>query len=137
MTDEVRVLYVDDDETALRARGQLLEEHDRIEVITESDVDSGLEVLATTRIDCVLSDYEMPGQDGIGFLHSVRADYPDLPFIFFSGYNSEAVVAEAFSAGATDYLPKSICSISYELITNRIISAVEHYRLRQTPSDSR
>jgi DNA-binding NtrC family response regulator len=131
MDEEIRVLYVDDDATALRTRGQLLEEHERIEVITRADVDSGLEALSTTRVDCILSDYRMPERDGLEFLAAVRDEHPELPFIFFSGHDSEALVTEALSAGATDYLPKSLCSLSYELVANRIISAVEHYHIRQ------
>lgn len=133
MDDEIRVLYVDDDEAALRTRGQLLEEHDRIEVIAERDVDSGLEILWTTQIDCVLSDYEMPERNGMEFLDAVRSHRPDLPFIFFSSHDSEAIVRNALDAGATDYLPKSLCSISYELVANRISTAVEHYRAKQSP----
>lgn len=135
MADEIRVLYVDDDPTALRTRGQLLGDHDRLSVICCADVDSGLAELADNHIDCVLSDYEMPDRDGMAFLRAVRAESPELPFIFFSSHDSEAVVTEALSTGATDYLPKSLCSISYELVANRIVNAVEHYRARQTPSE--
>lgn len=135
MADEIRVLYVDDDPTALRTRGQLLAHHERLLVICCADVDSGLEELATNRIDCVLSDYEMPDRDGVEFLQAVRAEYPELPFIFFSSHASETVVTEVLSAGATDYLPKSLCSISYKLVTNRIVAAVEHYRARRPPSE--
>lgn len=135
MADEIRVLYVDDDTTALRTRGRLLGNHKRLSVICRADVASGLGELATNRIDCILSDYEMPGRDGVEFLHAVRAEYPDLPFIFFSSHASETVVAETLSAGATDFLPKSLCSISYKLVTNRIVNAVEHYRAQQTSSE--
>jgi DNA-binding NtrC family response regulator len=48
----------------------------------------------------------MPGVDGLEFLASVREEYPDLPFILFTGKGSEEIASEAISRGVTDYLQK-------------------------------
>jgi PAS domain S-box-containing protein len=70
----------------------------------------------------------MPGESGIEFLRSVRKRYPDLPFILFTGKGSEAVASDAISAGVTDYLQKETGSEQYELLANRIDTAVAQYR---------
>jgi signal transduction histidine kinase len=66
--------------------------------------------------------------DGTG---SVRADYPDLPFILYTGRGSEEVASEAISAGATDYLQKQSGTEQCELLANRIRNAVGRYNTEQ------
>lgn len=92
----------------------------------------GLAVLDEHSIDCVVSDYDMPGTNGIEFLESVREFYPDLPFILYTGKGSEEVASDAISAGVTDYLQKSGGSSQYAILTNRIRNAVEQYQAKQT-----
>jgi PAS domain S-box-containing protein len=48
----------------------------------------------------------MPGMDGIAFLKALRAEFPDLSFIIFTGKGREDVVIEAFDNGADFYLQK-------------------------------
>jgi CheY-like chemotaxis protein len=82
----IRVLHVDDDPDIPRLATEFLERaHDRLTVEAVSDAEAGLERLRAASYDCVVSDYEMPGQDGIEFLESVRERHPDLPFILFTG----------------------------------------------------
>jgi CheY-like chemotaxis protein len=131
-TDPIRVLYVDDDPAALRTRAALIEQHDRIDVVTESTVTAGLERLATAEIDCVLSDVRMPDRDGLAFLDRVRERDRRFPFILFGANPTEPLVREALAAGATDFVPKSVCTISYRLLTHRIVVAVDHYRERRS-----
>lgn len=137
MADTIRILYVDDDATSLRLRADVIEDHERIEVVTASTVAAGLDRLATDDVDCVLSDVEMPDRDGFDFLERVRERDPHLPFVLFGSDPSADVVEAALAAGATDYVPKSLCRISYRLLTNRIVDAVEHHRTRRrvTPDE--
>jgi len=126
MSERVRVLHVDDEPGFAELAGEFLErEDDRIEVLTATDADAGLDVLAGERVDCVVSDYDMPGRNGIEFLEAVRADHPELPFVLFTGKGSEEVASEAFSAGATDYLQKEGGSDQYTLLANRVLNYVE------------
>ena len=134
MDDRVRVLHVDDEPGFADLAGEMLEREDgRIDVDTATSADAGLERLEGERgpPDCIVSDYEMPGTDGIDFLNSVRADHPDLPFVLFTGKGSEAVASDAISAGATDYLRKRSSNEQYELLANRILNAVEQDRARK------
>lgn len=127
MNEEIRVLYVDDDHMSLRVRSERLEEYEQFEVVTATSVADGQRRLTDHRIDCVLSDLHMDTRTGLTFLKTVRRVHPDLPFILFSDDQSDDVIEEAFSAGVTDYIPKSICTISYRLLVKRIENAVEHY----------
>ncbi|PSQ15279.1 hybrid sensor histidine kinase/response regulator [Halobacteriales archaeon QS_8_69_26] len=132
MSQSIRVLYVDDDPSLAELVGTALErQDDRIDVVTEGDGGEGLDRLAGERVDCVVSDYEMPGTNGIEFLEAVRERHPDLPFILYTGKGSEAVASDAISAGVTDYLRKSTGTEQYAVLANRIANAVERYRAQR------
>jgi PAS domain S-box-containing protein len=127
--DTVRVLHVDDEPDFAETTAALLEEaDDRFAVETARSADEGLDRLADRDVDCVVSDYDMPGRNGIEFLRAVRVDRPALPFVLFTGKGSEEVASEAISAGVTDYLHKQGGTSQYALLANRVANAVEQYR---------
>jgi len=132
MVDQIRVLHVDDDPDLVGLAASFLErEDDRIAVDTATDATEGLRVLDDRAVDCIVSDHDMPGPNGIEFLRSVRDRDPDLPFILYTGKGSEAVASDAISAGVTDYLQKAGGTEQYEILANRIVEAVEKRRLER------
>jgi len=132
MTHSISVLHVDDEPSVADLTGTFFErQNDQFAVETATSADEGLEMINDRPPECVISDYDMPGMDGIEFLQAVREEYPDLPFILFTGKGSEAVASEAISAGATDYLQKGTGSEQYELLTNRAQNAVQARRETQ------
>jgi len=137
-TGRIRVLHVDD-EPAFGAlvKTVLEQEHDGLEVITEVDARHGLERLETDRIDCIVSDYDMPEVKGLEFLETVRGSHPDIPFILFTGKGSEEIASEAVGRGVTDYLQKSSGTEQYEVLGNRIQNSVRSYRTEHELERSR
>jgi PAS domain S-box-containing protein len=133
VTETVRVLHVDDEPDFAEMTATFLErEDDRFVVETATRAEEGSEMLDGDgdgyEYDCVVSDYDMPGKNGVEFLGSVREEYPEVPFILFTGKGSEEVASEAISAGATDYLQKESGTDQYTVLANRIENAVERYR---------
>lgn len=134
---EVRVLHVDDEPSFAEMVTTFLErEHDRINVQTVTSPADGLQHLASRDIDCIVSDYDMPSTDGIEFLNAVREEYPELPFILFTGKGSEEIASDAISAGVTDYLQKTSSSSQYTVLANRISNAVDQYRSRRAVQET-
>ena len=80
-----------------------------------------------TDFDCIVSDYDMPGLDGLELLQEIRTDYPDLPFVLFTGHGSEAIASEAITAGVTEYLQKGGGTEQYTVLANRVDQVVERY----------
>ena len=130
---ETRVLHVDDDPAFADLTADVLErQRASLVVETATSVAEGLEVLADGTVDCVVSDYDMSGRNGIEFLETVREEYPDLPFILFTGTGSEEVADEAISAGVTDYLRKDGGTDQYALLADRVVNAAEQARAERT-----
>jgi PAS domain S-box-containing protein len=62
--------------------------------------------LERANLDLILSDFTMPGFDGLSALEIARKHRPDVPFIFLSGTIGEELAVEALKEGATDYVIK-------------------------------
>ena len=128
----IRVLHVDDEPALADVVATFLErEYDRMSVETATSPSDGLQLLADHEIDCVVSDYDMPGMNGIEFLHAVREQFSELPFILYTGKGSEEIASDAISAGVTDYLQKEPGTSHYTVLANRIRNAVDQSRSRQ------
>ena len=79
------VAVVDDDAGVLRALAYLLESADhtvRLFASATALVESG----CLKEIDCLLTDVDMPGMDGLELLRRVQAARPELPIIVVTGY---------------------------------------------------
>jgi len=137
MPRELLVLHVDDEPQFVDLASTFLEREDgAMEVLEATSAAEGRELLAEHAVDCIVSDYDMPGTDGIEFLEAVREDSPELPFILYTGKGSEEVASDAISAGVTDYLQKGTDTSQYAVLANRIRNAAEGYRAERQLKDS-
>lgn len=129
---QVQILHVDDEpEFADLAKTYLERVDDEFTLTTAASVVEGLNLLENEDFDCIISDYDMPTTNGIEFLEIVRKQYPDLPFILYTGKGSEEVASEAIASGVTDYMQKETGTDQYEVLANRVRNAVENYRAQE------
>jgi signal transduction histidine kinase/DNA-binding NarL/FixJ family response regulator len=129
----ISVLYVDDDPALLEIGKLFLEQSGLIHVDTAESADQGLNKLKSTTYDLVISDYQMPKMDGLAFLKIVRAQFPVLPFIIFTGKGREEIVIDALNCGADHYIRKGGDSRSqFTELIHTIKSSVEKKRALDT-----
>jgi len=127
MARPIRVLHVDDDVQFGDLTATFLEREDeRFAVQTVTSATEGFDRIRDCPPDCVVSDYDMPGTNGVEFLQSIRQEWPRLPFILFTGKGTEEVASRAISAGVTEYLQKKGGADQFTVLANRIRNAVEH-----------
>ena len=129
MTREICVLHVDYEPSFGDLTASFLErENDQFHVETATSADEGLQRISDRPPDCVVSNYNMPGMDGLELLQAVRKEHPDLPFILLIGKGSEEVASDAIAAGVTDYLRRGRGTEQYEILANRIRNVVQARR---------
>ncbi|WP_254537775.1 PAS domain S-box protein [Halomarina litorea] len=129
--DAIRLLYVDDDPAYLDTARAFLE-REYADVVVDAVTDAATALDRLDGADCVVSDYEMPGMDGIEFLRAVRVRDPTLPFVLFTGRGGATVERAAREAGATDYLRKGGGTAALETLGQRLREAVASARVRTT-----
>ena len=92
LTGGSAVVLLVEDEEAVRRGGKRMLEARGYEVHEAGTGVEALEVLAELegKVDIVVSDVVMPEMDGPTLLVELRKDYPDMKFIFVSGYAEDA-----------------------------------------------
>jgi FixJ family two-component response regulator len=83
--DHALVAVVDDDPGILQSLAYLLESADYA-VLVYSSAAALLDSNGLAKIDCLISDIDMPGIDGFELLQMISAARPDLPTILITGY---------------------------------------------------
>lgn len=125
MPTTIDVLLVDDDPSDLEMTELLLKQReDRLTIKTATSAAGGMELLESESVDCVVSDYDMPGTDGIDFLRQVRERHTALPFILFTGQGSEDIAKKALLSDVNDYVEKGIGEQQYDILIERIRKAL-------------
>jgi PAS domain S-box-containing protein len=103
----IRVLHVDDELGFLKVAKQCLELQGPFHVDTVGSVEEALNKLKEKEYDAVVSDYQMPGKDGLEFLEMLRKNGNTIPFIMFTGKGREEVAVKAWRLGADHYVNKT------------------------------
>ena len=106
----MRVLIVDDDAVIRRLVGSILTRH-RVAsaVVYADDGEMAWQMVQDEAIDLVITDYSMPGMNGLDLLRRIRATpaYAAIPVIMLTGTVRDQTAAEtAAREGANGFLPK-------------------------------
>ena len=102
-----RILVVDDDTTFLLMLKAFLEKKG-FDPHTESTAEKGMQALHEKSFDLILSDYRMPGMDGMEMLRAIKDEGIQTPLILITSYGDIKLAVNAMKLGATDYLTKPV-----------------------------
>jgi two-component system response regulator AtoC len=120
-----QILIVDDESSVLFLLREVLEERGH-EVLSAS---SALEAAALSDagkledVELTLTDFAMPGLDGLGLLAALKRQHAELPVVLLTARGSERLAARAIKEGAFDYLPKPFELDELEAVVARAIEA--------------
>src|SRR5664280_3216905 len=104
---------------------------DGFRVSTAGDGNAMRKLLADARIDLILLDLMLPGEDGLSLCRSLRAD-SDIPIIMLTAKGDEVDRVIGLEMGADDYVPKPFGS--RELVA-RIRAVLRRNRARTPVAD--
>ncbi len=131
------ILYVDDEPGLLHIGKLYLEREGEFAVTTIRSAHEAIQLLSEESFDAIISDYQMPGCDGICFLKHLRANGNPTPFIIFTGKGREDVVIDALNSGADFYLQKGGDPKSqFAELSNKIRYAISKRRSEQALFES-
>ncbi|KFE71451.1 hybrid sensor histidine kinase/response regulator [Hyalangium minutum] len=103
----LRILLLEDSPQDAQLIEAVLEEGGLDFELTRASGQAGFKAaLAGGRSDLILSDYNVPGFDGLTALAVAQRSCPDVPFLFVSGALGEERAIELLKRGATDYVLK-------------------------------
>jgi CheY-like chemotaxis protein len=92
-----RILLVDDDSAVREVTAEALRELG-YEVLEAGSGGAALEVLEGLAIDLLIIDLAMPGMSGAQLATRVRANWPDMPILFVTGFADRSLLADISEA---------------------------------------
>jgi DNA-binding NtrC family response regulator len=128
-----KILVVDDEATARSALSDFLRA-EGYSVETAADGFKALGRLAEFEADLVLTDFNMPGMDGVELLRKLKELDPEMSVILMTAFGGVETAVAAMREGAADYLTKPLNLDELAIVLGRTIESVE---LRREASDLR
>lgn len=108
MTDPIRVALVDDQELVRRGIGLVLDLEPDIEIVAEAgDGQGALDLVATTEVDVVLMDVQMPEMDGLAATRAIKQRDDSPAVVILTTFERDEYIFEALRAGASGFLLKN------------------------------
>jgi DNA-binding NtrC family response regulator len=121
------VLVVDDEIRMAAAVSEALS-LSGCECLTCSDAQQALTLLAERHVDAVVTDWRMPGMDGLQLLRRVQSARPGTPVLLLTAYGDIPSAVAAMREGAFDYLTKPFDN---DELRSRVARALEVRTLRR------
>ena len=119
------LLIVDDEKTTREGLRDALSE--RYDVYLAEDAKSATELLERERFDVLLTDFRLPGEDGMKLIARAKSLSRPPICILMTAYGSEELAVEAMKRGADDYIAKGRLQI--EELEMRIARALRQQNL--------
>lgn len=120
---EITILIVDDDVNLLDGLKRSMREKQNLwKQRYASSGNEALTILASEKIDLIVTDYKMPGIDGLELLSIIKEKYPEVKRILLTG-QSESEVFESSRDIAHSYLSKPCPSAEIINVIVKVLSA--------------
>jgi len=131
----MHILLVDDDEWIRDSLTIYFESEDCC-ISAYASAENALAELNFRKVDVVITDYKLPGMDGIAFLEKIQHSHPDAVKVMITAYASEVDAHRAKQAGAQDLIPKpftskTIVACLTRLTANKSLNAEQEYKMER------
>jgi len=125
-----KILIVDDSPDTLEMLERKVSSRG-FHAITASDAMKAVDILSTTHIDLVLTDYKMPKVTGLDLIKHINSNYSQIKVIMLTGYPTIEGAVEAVKVGAEEYLTKPFTDEELFTALDRAIDKIRKQRLSQ------
>lgn len=116
-----KILIIDDDKLVRKVFKMTLMK-EGYDILEAEDGPTGLQLIRSERPDLTLTDYQMPGMNGIEVLAEIRKTKTNMPVIILTAFGDVVLTIKAIQLGAFDFLEKPV---NPELLKTTIKNALE------------
>jgi len=117
-----RVLVVEDEAYVRDSLAEMLRSRGFSVDVAES-APAALASLGRSPVDAVLTDFRLPGADGLELVRRVQATAPEVPVIVLTGHGTIPSAVECLRSGASDYILKPAAPDALEVALDRAMAA--------------
>ena len=122
-----RVLVVDDEKAIVRLCIEILE-NEGYEVEGAQSGQAAINLVRNQHFDLLLTDFKMPGYDGMETLHAIKEINPEITGVVITGYASMYTAIEAIKTGFFGFIIKPF---TYHELTNAVSQALKRSKLEK------
>ena len=120
---QMKILLIDDDEW-IRDSLQQFFETEGCHLTALETAEEAVAALKKQDFDIIITDFKLPGMDGLDFLGSIQESSARAIKILITAYGSEEVVAEAGRRGVQAFIEKPFTS---DIIEGTLSSLIDRY----------
>ncbi len=118
-----RILIVDDEEAARYGIRRALE-NQGVELLEAETADAARNAIRRFHPHLMLTDINMPGEDGIALLNSLSEEHPKPVAVMITAYGTAKIAVEAMKAGAYDYITKPFEIDELRMVVKRALEKI-------------
>jgi DNA-binding NtrC family response regulator len=127
---KLNLLLIEDDEW-IRDSLRLFFESEGCNIITLETAEEGLNLIKNKYFDVIITDFRLPGIDGIEFVERLSSKQTDSIKILITAYGDKSVRSRASNAGIQEVIAKPFNSEVIEKSLRRLINKTETTRFYQ------
>ncbi len=122
----MQILVVDDFSTMRRIVKNVLRELGFSNMKEAEDGSSALQILNSSKIDFVVTDWNMPGMDGLSLLKAIRADekLKTIPVLMVTAEAKREQIIEAAQAGVNGYVVKPFTAQTLKVKMEKVFERI-------------
>ncbi len=117
---EMKILLIDDDEWIRDSLSIYFESRGCNLKVLET-AEEGMKALKIQDYDIIITDYRLPGMDGLEFLKRIQDSHPQAMKILITAYRSEDIVSKAIRIGIHDFIDKPFTAKTIEDSLSRLL----------------
>lgn len=104
----MKLFLTDDHAILLGGLVKIIESEPDLEVVgTAGSVGETMEKLTQTKTDLLITDYNLPDEDGLALVQKVKSKYPNMKILVLSMHDEAHLVKEVLKEGVNGYMVKN------------------------------
>ncbi|MFC2186179.1 sigma-54-dependent transcriptional regulator [Fulvivirgaceae bacterium LMO-SS25] len=126
-----KVLVIDDDPAFNKMLSHFLERNN-FQVVSAHSANTALLEIERESFDLVLTDFRLPGMDGLELIKTIKSRKPELPVILITNYADVRTAVNSIKFGAFEFVSKPLIPDEFLVIVNKALSKQSEVKIEST-----